>query len=114
MDHRQATVSGQVDVDLDPLGAGLDGQLDSSQGVLRVLVAGAAVSVSPATLPTALAGACQLVGKLGLPLALLALGGTLAVTPVRGHVWAALGASAIRISGRRLATIKVDSPLRWR
>ncbi|NQT87696.1 AEC family transporter [bacterium] len=65
--------------------------------LLIACVAGAAVSLSAATLPTALAGACQLVGRLGLPLALLALGGTLAVTPVRGHVRAALGASMIKV-----------------
>ncbi len=66
--------------------------------LLIACVAGGALRMSGVTLPTAFAGTCQLVGSLGLPMALLALGGTLAVTPVRGHVGGALGAAAIKIA----------------
>jgi predicted permease len=66
--------------------------------LLLACAAGVAVSASGLTLPAAVLRTCELVGQFGLPLALLALGGTLAVTPVRGHVSAALAAALVKVA----------------
>jgi malate permease and related proteins len=58
---------------------------------------GAAVSAAGLALPVFLTRTCHVIGQFGLPAALIAVGGSLAITPVAGRVLPAALGAAIKV-----------------